>query len=160
MAVTSHESGVMTALVVDDEQLAREELGFLLRSFPAVRVVGEAADGPEAVREIASLGLRVRKEQGIRVRQPLAAAKVAVPEEALRTRLESHARLIAAELNVRKVVFRDDPEAALDFAILPNFRRLGPRFGKKMPRIRAALDGCAGTDIASSPLGARRRPLR
>ena len=45
----------MTALLVDDEQLAREELGFLLRSFPEVEVVGEAADGPGAVREIEDL---------------------------------------------------------------------------------------------------------
>ena len=45
----------MTALLVDDEQLAREELGFLLRSFPEVEVVGEAADGPGAVREIEEL---------------------------------------------------------------------------------------------------------
>lgn len=45
----------MTALLVDDEQLAREELGFLLRSFPEVKVVGEAADGPGALREIEEL---------------------------------------------------------------------------------------------------------
>ena len=42
----------MTALLVDDEQLAREELGFLLRSFPEVEVLGEAADGPEALEQI------------------------------------------------------------------------------------------------------------
>lgn len=46
----------MTALVVDDEQLAREELRFLLRSFPGVEVVGEAADGPEALERIRELG--------------------------------------------------------------------------------------------------------
>ncbi len=45
----------MTALVVDDEQLAREELRFLLRSFPKVEVVGEAADGPEALERIEEL---------------------------------------------------------------------------------------------------------
>lgn len=46
----------MTALVVDDEQLAREELTFLLRSFPEVRVVGEASDGPGAIARIGELG--------------------------------------------------------------------------------------------------------
>ena len=45
----------MTALLVDDEQLAREELGFLLRSFPEVEVLGEAADGPEALEQIQTL---------------------------------------------------------------------------------------------------------
>lgn len=56
MAGSSHERGTMTALVVDDEQLAREELTFLLRSFPEVRVVGEAADGPGALDKIEELG--------------------------------------------------------------------------------------------------------
>lgn len=55
MAGSSHGGEPMTALLVDDEQLAREELGFLLRSFPDVRVVGEAADGPGALREIEDL---------------------------------------------------------------------------------------------------------
>ena len=45
----------MTALVVDDEPLAREELGFLLQSFPEVEVVGEASDGPEALERIEAL---------------------------------------------------------------------------------------------------------
>ena len=42
----------MTALVVDDEQLAREELVFLLRSFTDVEVIGEAADGQAALDKI------------------------------------------------------------------------------------------------------------
>ena len=46
----------MTALLVDDEQLAREELGFLLRSFPEIEVVGEAEDGPSALERIEELG--------------------------------------------------------------------------------------------------------
>ena len=55
MPGSSHESGTMTALLVDDEQLAREELSFLLRSFPEVEVVGEAADGPGALERIEAL---------------------------------------------------------------------------------------------------------
>ena len=55
MPGSSQESGIMTALVVDDEQLAREELSFLLRSFPEVTVVGEAADGPGALEQIETL---------------------------------------------------------------------------------------------------------
>ncbi len=42
----------MRALLVDDEQLAREELGFLLRSFPDVEVIGEASDGRAALAKI------------------------------------------------------------------------------------------------------------
>ncbi len=45
----------MTALLVDDEQLAREELGFLLRSIPEIEVIDEAADGPGALERIEAL---------------------------------------------------------------------------------------------------------
>ncbi|MDA1313950.1 MAG: LytTR family DNA-binding domain-containing protein [Acidobacteria bacterium] len=42
----------LTALIVDDEELARDELAFLLKSFPAVEVVGTAGDGLEALQLI------------------------------------------------------------------------------------------------------------
>ena len=45
----------LTALIVDDEKLAREELSFLLRSFPQIEVVGTAANGVEAIQEIENL---------------------------------------------------------------------------------------------------------
>ena len=109
-----------------------------------------------AVREIASLGLRVRKEREIRVRQPLAGATVAVADESLRARLARHRDLIADELNVREVRFRDDPEADLEFVVKPNFRRLGPRLGARMQPARRAifgLDARAARDaLAAGPL--------
>ena len=45
----------MRALIVDDEELARRRLGRLLEAFPEVEVVGEAADGEEALAKIAEL---------------------------------------------------------------------------------------------------------
>ena len=48
-------AATLSALIVDDEVLAREELAFLLKSFPAVEIVGGAGDGPEAVRLIRQL---------------------------------------------------------------------------------------------------------
>lgn len=55
MPGSPHAAGTMTALLVDDERLAREELGFLLKSIPEVEVVAEAADGPEALERIEAL---------------------------------------------------------------------------------------------------------
>ena len=109
-----------------------------------------------AVREIASLGLRVRKEHEIRVRQPLAGASVAVADEGLRARLDRHRDLLADELNVREVRFRDDPEADLEFVVKPNFRRLGPRLGRRMPAARKAIFALDGREVrdalAAGPL--------
>jgi len=45
-------AGTLTALIVDDEQLAREELAFLLKAFPSIEVLGSADDGLEALRLI------------------------------------------------------------------------------------------------------------
>ena len=99
-----------------------------------------------AVREIASLGLRVRKEQTIRVRQPLASARVAVADGALRARLAAHRELLADELNVRELRFSEDPEADLEFVVRPDFRRLGPRLGRRMQRARAAIAALSGRE--------------
>ena len=48
-------AATLSALIVDDELLAREELAFLLKSFPAVEIVGAASDGLEALRLIRRL---------------------------------------------------------------------------------------------------------
>ena len=48
-------AATLSALIVDDEVLAREELAFLLKSFPAVEIVGSAGDGPHALRLIRQL---------------------------------------------------------------------------------------------------------
>lgn len=55
MSGSRRTGSAMTALLVDDEQLAREELGFLLRSFPEIEVLDEAADGPGALERIEAL---------------------------------------------------------------------------------------------------------
>ena len=49
MAESSSTTATLTTLVVDDEQLAREELMFLLKSIPGVEVVAAAGNGLEAV---------------------------------------------------------------------------------------------------------------
>ena len=99
------------------------------------------------VREAASLGLRLRKENGIRVRQPLASAEIASAGASLRRRLAAHRDLLADELNVRAVRFSDDPEADMDVVVKPDFRRLGPRLGKRMRAVQRALAALPGREV-------------
>ncbi len=99
------------------------------------------------VRESASLGLRVRKEHGIRVRQPLAGAEVAVADPGLRARLAAHRDLLAEELNVRAIEFAEDPDRAMDFRVKPRFRRLGPRLGPDMAPVAKRLADMSGPGI-------------
>ena len=98
-----------------------------------------------AVRDAVSLGRAARKDAKIRVRQPLAEAVVACsPAEA--EAMAAHVGLITDELNVREVRFVTDPAELVEITVKPNYRTLGPRFGKSMPAAAAAVAALDGAD--------------
>ena len=96
----------------------------------------EAAMG--VVRETVRLGLAARGQAKLGVRQPLRAAVVVAAggERAAIERLED---IVRAELNVKQLryVSQADELGAVD--IKPNYRALGPRFGRHMPQVAAAV---------------------
>ena len=95
-------------------------------------------DAMSQVRDTVSLGRSARKDAKIRVRQPLAEVVVAcAPSTA--TAMAEHAGLIADELNVKDVRFVSDPVELVQVVVKPNYRTLGPRFGKAMPRVAEAF---------------------
>ena len=99
-----------------------------------------------AVRRIVSLGLRVRTDHQLRVRQPLRRAEVVIADPGVRRRVAPYAALISDELNVHEVRFLDGQQAHVKYVLKPNFRRLGPRLGPKMKqakRVFAGLDAAA-----------------
>ena len=98
------------------------------------------------VRNVVSLGLRVRTEHKIKVRQPLASAEAVLSDAGLRNRVAVHARLIEEELNVHKVSFVPPEEAHVHYVLKPNFRQLGPRLGKL---VKAAKQAFADVDAAA-----------
>ncbi len=99
-----------------------------------------------AVRELVSLGLQVRTAEKLRVRQPLAAAEIVLTEPELEAALRQHLDLIRDELNVHAVHFAPNADEYVTYHVKPNFRALGPRVGRRMPRLKAVLaeaDGAA-----------------
>jgi isoleucyl-tRNA synthetase len=84
------------------------------------------------------LGLAARGQAKIKVRQPLAEAVVvaAGPERAAIARLEG---VVREELNVRRVRFVAGAEELGEYEVKANYRTLGPRFGKDMPRVAEAV---------------------
>ena len=99
-----------------------------------------------AVREIVSSGLQVRTANKLRVRQPLSAAEIALADAELADRVLAHEGLIRDELNVHELRLAPDAGAYVTYQVKPNFRALGPRVGKRMPKLKAALadaDGAA-----------------
>ena len=91
-------TGVVTALIVDDEQLASEELAFQLKDFPDIEVVGTAPNGLEAVRliediqpDLVFLDVQMPGLDGLGVIRKLQERKVPLPYFILATAYEQYA---------------------------------------------------------------------
>ena len=102
-----------------------------------------------SVRDAVSLGRAARKDAKIRVRQPLAEVVVACSPSAAAAMAE-HIDLIADELNVKDVRFVSDPAELVEVVVKPNYRTLGPRFGKAMPQVAAAFAGLDGASVVGA----------
>ena len=99
------------------------------------------------VRNIVSLGLRVRTEHKLKVRQPLSLAEVVLPDRSQREALAGYGDLIAEELNVQRIAFVPADGAHVRYTARPNFRRLGPRLGKKMPWAKKAFQRADAAEL-------------
>jgi isoleucyl-tRNA synthetase len=102
------------------------------------------------VRLIASLGRQARTTAGLKVRQPLARVEVILADTKHQSWLEEHAGVIAEELNVKLVEFSDKPEKYVDHEILPNFKLLGPKLGKLLPKLKQTLASQSGAEILAN----------
>ncbi|PJR03572.1 isoleucine--tRNA ligase [Avrilella dinanensis] len=88
---------------------------------------------------ISSLVLSLRKREMIKVRQPLQKIIIPVLDEKQRTEIKLVEDLIKAEVNVKEVELLDDASDILVKQIKPNFKTLGPRFGKEMGLIAKTI---------------------
>ncbi|MGZ8648046.1 MAG: isoleucine--tRNA ligase [Solirubrobacteraceae bacterium] len=96
----------------------------------------EAAMG--VVRETVRLGLAARGQAKLGVRQPLRAA-VVVAAGGERSAIERLEDIVRAELNVRHLRYVSQADELGAVEIKPNYRALGPRFGRHMPQVAAAV---------------------
>ena len=97
-------------------------------------------------RETVRLGLAARGAAAIKLRQPLRAA-VVVATGAERDAIERLAPIVRDELNVRDLRFVSEADELGELELKPNYSTLGPRFGKDMPTVVAAV---AALDPASA----------
>lgn len=93
-----------------------------------------------SVQTVVSSGHALRKEQKMKVRQPLANAHVICSDEAVLSALKKQDGLIADELNVKKVTFLPDESSFVALAAKPNFRILGKKVGKLMREVQKAIE--------------------
>ncbi len=88
-----------------------------------------------------NLGLAVRNEQGLKVRQPLARLLVRPASEVEREALSTPALRdqLLEELNVKRLELVGSTEGLVRLEVRPNFKALGPKYGQRVKEIQAAL---------------------
>ena len=97
---------------------------------------------------ISSLVLSLRKKESIKVRQPLQKIMIPIANAAERTEIEAVANLIKHEVNVKEIELLEDASGILVKQIKPNFKTLGPKFGKDMKVIATAVQEFGQAEIA------------
>lgn len=101
----------------------------------------------EMAQKVTSLILSIRRKEKIKVRQPLAKAMVAILDPKLRAELAKVEGLISNEVNIKKIEYITEENDILVKRIKPNFKVLGPKVGKLMKEIAAALGQFSQDDI-------------
>ncbi|NJY61300.1 isoleucine--tRNA ligase [Salinimicrobium sp. CDJ15-81-2] len=96
---------------------------------------------------ISSLVLSLRKKEMIKVRQPLQRVMIPVLDEQQKKEIQAVADLIKSEVNVKELELIDDASGILVKQIKPNFKVLGPRFGKDMKLIAGKINNFNSADI-------------
>jgi isoleucyl-tRNA synthetase len=88
---------------------------------------------------ITSMVLSLRKKDQLKVRQPLQKIMVPVLDDATKKQIEAISDLVLAEVNVKEIELLSDASGILVKSIKPNFKALGPKFGKEMRFVGQAI---------------------
>ena len=98
------------------------------------------------VRQVVNLGRSLRVTHGLRVRKPLPSVTVLTHDPDVAEAVESHAWLIAEELNVKEVMVGQDESELVDLVAKANFQKLGPRLGADVRSVASEI-ATLGSDV-------------
>jgi isoleucyl-tRNA synthetase len=101
----------------------------------------------ESAQTICSLVLSLRAKEKIKVRQPLQKIMIPVDNQQQKEEIEAVADLIKHEVNIKDIELLEDASDILVKQIKPNFKTLGPKFGKDMKLIASAVNAFVADDI-------------
>ena len=122
-----------------------------LAKFPewdAAMIDPELETRMQMAQDITSMVLALRRKVNIKVRQPLQCIMVPAADAEQRARLESMKALILSEVNVKELKFVENDRAILVKKVKCNFKALGPKFGKQMGAVTAAVAAMSQDAIA------------
>ncbi|MEN9446212.1 MAG: hypothetical protein RL728_724 [Bacteroidota bacterium] len=123
-----------------------------LADFPKLdtAIVDEALEAQmEIAQRVSSLVLGIRKKEKIRVRQPLQTIMVPTLNQTFSENILHVKDLILSEVNVKELRLLEEGSGVLVKSIKPNFKTIGPKYGKQMKAIAAMVSGFTNDDIAA-----------
>ncbi len=104
----------------------------------------------DVIQQVVALGRAARESSQVRVRQPLAQLLVRVPSAEAKEAVEAHEAQVLEELNVKALTFIAADAELVSYRIKPHLPRVGKRYGKQIPQIRAALLEADGAALAAA----------
>ena len=121
-----------------------------LTDFPIVNLGNiniSLEDQINKARTLTSLALSLRKKEQIKVRQPLQKMIIPVKNPSERKQIEGITEQLKGEINIKTIEFLDDANSLLVKEVKPNFKALGPRFGKDVRAIVDVIQGLSNEQI-------------
>jgi len=106
----------------------------------------------QLAQKYSSMVLSLRKKSNIRVRQPLNKIMIPVSSEKIKEQLEAVKELILSEVNVKDIEYLSEDSNILVKKVKPNFKTLGPKYGKLMKQVATQINKFSGEDIVQLEL--------
>ena len=103
----------------------------------------------QIAQDISSMTLALRRKVNIKVRQPLHTLLVSAVDEHQRAAVEAVQDIILNEVNVKELKFADAGSNILVKKVKPDFKKLGPRYGKVMKALATAIQAMTQEEIAT-----------
>ena len=107
----------------------------------------ELEERMQDAQDITSMVLALRRKVNIKVRQPLTTLMIPVLDEKQQRDIETIKELVLNEVNVKEMLFADNAAGILVKRVKPDFKKLGPRYGKIMKQLAAKIAGMSQDDI-------------
>ncbi|MDD2436677.1 MAG: isoleucine--tRNA ligase [Massilibacteroides sp.] len=111
------------------------------------RINKQLEEQMKIAQDISSMILALRRKVNIKVRQPLQTIMIPVTDQQLQKNIEAVKSLILSEVNVKELKFVDNTAGILIKKIKPDFKRLGPRYGKIMKQLADAIQTMTQEEI-------------
>ena len=121
-----------------------------LSDFPKAdeSTIDKALEGRmQDAQDITSMVLALRRKVNIKVRQPLTTLMIPILDEKQQKDIESIKELVLNEVNVKEMLFADNAAGILVKRVKPDFKKLGPRYGKIMKQLAANVAAMSQEDI-------------